>query len=224
MDVSGLRDLLVFCSWSGGKDSALALHEAIRGGAEPRMLVTMLTEDGIRSRSHGLHRSVLEAQSDAIGVPIRFVGATWADYERGFAELVRAAAEAGASTGIFGDIDIDGHREWVEGVCERGGASACLPLWGRDRAEVVNDLLAAGFKAVIVAVRDQVLPESLLGRVIDEEVLGEISAAGADLAGEHGEYHSLVVDGPIFNRPLEVELGEVKLSDGVLFRDLKVPA
>jgi uncharacterized protein (TIGR00290 family) len=200
------------------------MHEAIRGGAEPLLLVTMLTEDGVRSRSHGLHRSVLEAQSDALGVSIRFVGATWADYERGFSELVREAVEVGASTGIFGDIDIAGHREWVEGVCERRGATACLPLWGRDRAEVVNDLLTAGFKAVVVAVRDQVLPESLLGRVIDEEVLGEISAAGADPAGEQGEYHSLVVDGPIFSHPLEVEFGEVRLADGVLFRDVRVAA
>jgi uncharacterized protein (TIGR00290 family) len=222
VDVSGLRDLPVFCSWSGGKDSALALHEAIRGGAEPRMLVTMLTEGGVRSRSHGLHRSVLEAQSDAIGVPIEFVGATWANYERGFTELVRAAVDAGASTGVFGDLDIDGHREWVEGVCERGGASACLPLWNRDRTDVVSHLLAAGFKAVIVAVRDQVLPGSLLGRVLDEEVLGEISAAGADPAGERGEYHSLVVDGPMFNRPLEVEFGEFKLAGGVRFRDVSV--
>ncbi|MBN8870322.1 MAG: diphthine--ammonia ligase [Solirubrobacterales bacterium] len=222
MDVSGLRDLPVFCSWSGGKDSALALHEAIRAGAEPRLLVTMLTEDGIRSRSHGLHRSVLEAQSDALGVPIRFVGATWADYEPGFAQLVGAAVESGASTGVFGDIDIAGHREWVEGVCGRSGASACLPLWNRDRADVVSDLLDTGFKAVVVAVRDQVLPESLLGRVIDREVLGEISATGADPAGEHGEYHSLVTDGPMFKRPLEVEFGEVKLADGVLFRDVRV--
>ncbi len=131
------------------------------------------------------------------------------------------AGEEGATTGIFGDIDIEGHREWVERVCGQGGASACLPLWQRDRARVMEQLLEAGFKAVIVAVRDQVLPASLLGRVIDEAVLDEIAEAGADLAGEVGEYHSLVVDGPIFERPLDVALGERSLRDGVWFVDVR---
>ncbi len=210
----------MFCSWSGGKDSALALHEAKAAGALPRLLVTMMTESGDRSRSHGLRRSVLQAQADAMGMPIRFGAASWPHYERGFTGLVEEAHEQGATTGVFGDIDIEDHREWVDRVCRQAGASACLPLWGRDRSRVVEHLLDAGFKAVIVAVRDGVLPETLLGRAIDEAVLEEIESAGADPAGEHGEYHSLVVDGPIFERPVDVVLGEASLRDGVWFLDV----
>lgn len=211
----------VYCSWSGGKDSALALHEAIRVGAEPRFLVSMLTEGGERSRSHGLPRELLAAQAAAVGVSIRFGAATWRGYRE---ELVRVVAEGieatGARAGVFGDIDMDEHREWEEGVCAEVGTEAVLPLWHRDRRAVTDQLLASGFEAVIVAVRDGVLPRSLLGRTLDAGVLAEIEAMGADACGENGEFHTFVVDGPIFRERVEVELGERSLRDGVWFVDL----
>lgn len=216
--VAGAR---VFCSWSGGKDCALALHEAVSAGAQPALLVSMMCEDGQRSRSHGLHRSVLEAQAAAMGLPILFGAASWQGYE---AEFRRVVAGAGLDVGVFGDIDLAEHREWVERVCGELGVQAVLPLWERERSRVVADLLAAGFRSVLVAVRDDRLPASLLGRVLDDEVLGELRAAGVDLAGEEGEYHSLVVDGPLFAQPLAVGFGERVLRDGLWFVDVSVDA
>lgn len=223
-ELDELAEAAVFCSWSGGKDSALALHESVVAGAVPRVLITMMTERGQRSRSHGLHRAVLEAQAAAMGVAIWFGSATWASYEPVFRALVTEAGTVGARTGIFGDIDIDGHREWVQAVCSRAGATPCLPLWQRERRVVMEQLLDAGFRAVIVAVRDGVLASELLGETIDRTVLDEFARAGADLAGENGEYHSLVVDGPIFQRPLEVAMGERSLRDGVWFADMQPSA
>ena len=211
----------VFCSWSGGKDSALALHEAQRAGAEPRLLVSMMVEGGERSRSHGLSREVLAAQAAAVGLPIEFGAASWSGYE---AELIRvleaSIADGGPTVGIFGDIDMQDHRDWVERVCGLVGAEARLPIWQRDRRALMDELLDLGFRAVIVAVRDGVLPEDLLGRTIDADVVAAIEAAGADAAGENGEYHSLVVDGPLFERPLAVAAGERSLRDGVWFTDI----
>lgn len=212
----------MFCSWSGGKDCALALKESVDGGAVPRLLIAMMTEGGTRSRSHGLHREVLEAQAAAMGIPIRFGSATWAGYEREFQGLVHEAAAAGLTTGVFGDIDIEGHREWVERVCLRAGAKPCLPLWQRDRSLVMEHLSDAGLRAVIVAVRDGVLTSELLGRIIDDDVLHELARAGADLAGENGEYHSVVVDGPGFQRPLDLAVEGRTLRDGVWFADLRL--
>ena len=210
----------VFCSWSGGKDSALALHEAAAAGAEPRLLVAMMIEGGERSRSHGLSRELLEAQADAVGLPIRFGAASWDGYEDEMARtLTIAAAEFGTAVGVFGDIDIEHHREWVEGVCGRVGVEACQPLWQRDRRRLMGDLLAAGFEPVIVAVRDGVLPPELLGTTIDAGVVDELERLGSDAAGENGEFHSLVVDGPLFRYPLAIELGERSLRDGVWFTD-----
>jgi uncharacterized protein (TIGR00290 family) len=209
-----------YCSWSGGKDSALALHHAWGRGAQPGLLVTMLTEGGERSRSHGLRRELLEAQAAALGVPIAFAATSWDGYEEALRTELGAAARRGLRTGIFGDIDIEAHREWVESVAASVGTEAWLPLWQRSREALMRELLDLGFRAVIVAVRDEVLPPSLLGEEIDPAMLDRFASAGVDLAGENGEFHTFVVDGPIFSRPVEVDAGERSLRDGVWFVDL----
>jgi uncharacterized protein (TIGR00290 family) len=217
---SDLDGAPVFCSWSGGKDSALALHEAAAAGAEPRFLLAMMVEGGERSRSHGLSRELLQAQADAIGLPIRFGAASWDGYEDEMARAIAAgAAEFGTPVGVFGDIDIERHREWVESVCGRAGVEAYEPLWQRDRRRLMGDLLDAGFEPVIVAVRDGVLPVELLGTTIDADVVDELERLGSDAAGENGEFHSLVVDGPLFRWPLAIAWGERSLRDGVWFTD-----
>jgi uncharacterized protein (TIGR00290 family) len=217
---SDLDGVPAFCSWSGGKDSALALHEAAAAGAEPRFLLAMMVEGGERSRSHGLSRDLLRAQADAVGLPIRFGAASWDGYEDEMARAIAAgAAEFGTSVGVFGDIDVERHRDWVEGVCGRAGVEASQPLWQRDRRRLMGDLLDAGFEPVIVAVRDGVLPSELLGTTIDAGVVDELERLGSDVAGENGECHSFVVDGPLFRRRLAIELGERSLRDGVWFTD-----
>ncbi|MGN6202834.1 MAG: diphthine--ammonia ligase [Solirubrobacterales bacterium] len=221
-DEGDLRGLPVFCSWSGGKDSALALYEAVRAGAEPRLLVSMMTEGGERSRSHGLSRELLQAQAQALGVPIRFGAASWEGYEDELRrQLTAAVAEHGVVAGVFGDKEKASPHEWVERVCAEAAARALLPLWQRDRRRLMQDLLESGFEAVIVAVRDGILSPELLGRTIDDELVEEIAAAGSDPAGENGEYHSVVVDGPLFRRRLQLEAGERSLRDGVWFLDLQ---
>ena len=217
-----LRGTPVFCSWSGGKDSAFALHLAAEAGAVPRQLISMMVEGGERSRSHGLSREVLAAQAEAVGLPIEFGAASWNGYEAELLRVLEAGIAAGApALGVFGDIDMEDHRRWVERVCGLVGAEACLPLWQRDRRELMDELLDAGFEAVVVAVRDGVLPAELLGRTIDADTVAEIERAGADAAGENGEFHTLVVDGPLFGRRLEIEPGERSLRDGVWFMDLE---
>jgi diphthine-ammonia ligase len=213
----------IYCSWSGGKDSSLALNHAIQAGAEPGLLVTMLTEGGERSRSHGLRRELLEAQARAIDVPITFAATTWDDYEEALTGQLIEAERRGLRAGVFGDIDIDSHREWVERVARAAGTKAVHPLWQRNRAELMHELLDLGFRAVLVAVRDGLLPASLLGETIDAAMLDEFERAGVDLAGENGEFHTCVVDGPIFSHPVEIDRGETSLRDGVWFIDL-VPA
>jgi diphthine-ammonia ligase len=217
---SPARAVPAYCSWSGGKDSALALHHARAAGAELGLLVTMLTEGGERSRSHGLRRELLEAQAAAVGAPIAFAATTWDAYEEALRAELEGAARLGLRTGIFGDIDTEAHREWVERVAASVGTEAWLPLWRRSPEALMRELLGLGFRAVVVAVRDGVLPPALLGQVVDEEMLRHFADAGVDLAGENGEFHTFVVDGPIFSRPVEVDAGERSLRDGVWFVDL----
>jgi diphthine-ammonia ligase len=203
----------------------MALHEAAQAGAVPRLLISMMIEGGERSRSHGLSREVLTAQAEAIGIPIEFGAASWSGYEAELLRLLEAmTAGGGAKLGVFGDIDMEDHRRWVRRVCDLAGAQACLPLWQRDRRQLMTEIIDAGFEAVIVAVRDGILPSDLLGATIDADVVTEIERLGSDAAGENGEYHSLVVDGPLFERRLEIQLGEHSLRDGVWFTDVGLAA
>ncbi len=217
-----VRDVPVFCSWSGGKDSALALYEAVAKGARPRLLISMMTERGQRSRSHGLSREVLRAQADRLGLPIRFWPASWDGYESTFRAAVADAVASGAGLGVFGDLDIEDHRSWVEQQCASAGAAAWLPLWKRDHRRTACDLLDAGFRARIVAVRAGVGPRSLLGRSLDSDVLDELDRSGADPAGENGEYHTVVTAGPLFDRPLHLAVGKASLRNGMWFLDAAV--
>jgi diphthine-ammonia ligase len=213
----------VLCSsWSGGKDSCLALYRALQAGARLDCLVTMFTEGGERSRSHGLARHVLEAQADALNVPLLSASATWADYESCMVELLGQAARRGATAAVFGDIDIERHREWEETVCRRAGLEALLPLWQTDRLKLLEEWWSAGFEAVIVVAREGVVDRSYLGRVLDRQVANELTAMGVDACGENGEFHTLVTSGPIFKQPLRIELGQQVLLSGCWFQDVAV--
>ncbi|GGO33747.1 adenine nucleotide alpha hydrolase [Deinococcus humi] len=194
-------------SWSGGKDSALAFYRTRRAGGVPLAIVNVLDETGQRSRSHGLRPEILEAQAAALGVPLRTARASWASYEAEFTTLLAGAVVDGATAAVFGDIDLAAHRDWEEKVCRAAGLRASLPLWLEPRRALVDELLGLGFRALIVAVKEDALPARLLGRTLDAGVVAEIESLGADACGENGEYHTVLVDGPDFARPLNLVPG-----------------
>ncbi|HXV37069.1 MAG TPA: hypothetical protein VEC18_07960, partial [Myxococcota bacterium] len=160
----------VVLSWSGGKDCCLALHRAIASGAVPGALLTVFTEDGTRSRSHGLARSVLEAQAAALGVELRTTAASWQDYRAKLVQLLAAAQRDGARAAVFGDIDIDAHRDWELAVARDAGLTGLLPLWGASRRELLDEWWRLGFEARIIVVREGVLSREYLGRVLDAKL------------------------------------------------------
>src|SRR5262245_37263859 len=210
------------CSWSGGKDSCLALHRMLAAGGKLACLVTMFTEDGQRSRSHGLAREVLEAQAAAIGAPLLSAAATWDNYEAAFIGLLRSTHVHGVGTAVFGDIDIPRHREWEENVCRQAGLSAALPLWQNERMGLLEEWWAAGFEARIVVARDRLVDRHYLGRVLDRQTAEELAATGIDPCGENGEFHTVVTAGPLFRAPLKVQLGNQVLRSDCWFQDLAI--
>jgi uncharacterized protein (TIGR00290 family) len=169
-----------------------------------------------------MSREVLQAQASRIGVPIRFWATSWDDYEATFRTAVADAVASNATIGVFGDLGTDEHRRWIEQRCASAGAASWLPLWMRDRRRAVRDLIDAGFCARIIAVRAGVVPVALLGHDLDDDVLNELDRAGVDLAGEHGEYHTVVTAGPLFGRPLHLAVGEDSLRNGMWFLDVAV--
>jgi diphthine-ammonia ligase len=204
----------VVCSWSGGKDSALALQFAVEAGVRPVVLLTMLDESGERSRSHGLPLAVLEAQAAALELPLVTRSASWDDYTAVFVDELKRLAGRGLGECVFGDIDIEDHRLWCQRSCACAGMSARHPLWQRPRRDLLGEFLDRGFRATVVVVRDGVLGSSFLGRRLDWQLVEQLEAAGVDACGENGEYHTVVTDGPLFSKPLQLRhVGKKVVAD-----------
>jgi diphthine-ammonia ligase len=221
-DISLLQGTSFVCSWSGGKDSCLALWRAIELGGIPQMLLTMLDERGQRSRSHGLPVEVLQAQAESLGLPLKTAQASWEDYEEAFIAALRPTASEGAQASVFGDIDFEENRAWEEKVSQQAGLKAYIPLWQQSREELLRTFLELGFKATIIATKDNKLGKRFLGCELDGALLVEFEQAGIDLSGEAGEYHTIVTDGPLFNEPLSLQKGEITHHAGVWFLGVQI--
>lgn len=211
-----------FCSWSGGKDSCLALYKAIKEGGYPLRLLTMLVENGERSRSHGLHLEILKAQASSLNIPLITGATSWHNYEKTFISLLEKINSEGIRVGVFGDIDIEDHRKWVKRVCETVGVEAYHPLWKKPRMELLEEFIDEGFKAVIIAIKDDLLDKSFLGKVLDFDLIKEIEKQGVDPSGEEGEYHTVVIDGPIFSYQIPFKMDEQILSSGYWFQNISI--
>ncbi|MDC8757732.1 diphthine--ammonia ligase [Janthinobacterium fluminis] len=195
-------------SWSGGKDSCLALWRARQAGLAVPLLITAMDESGTRARSHGVPPALLQAQAASLGARLQCYHASWAEYEEKFIAMLRAAAAEGYSHAIFGDIDLAPHRAWEEKVCAAAGLTALLPLWGEARRRLVDEFIAAGFKAVVVCVDGRHLPAEFCGREFDAAFLADLPP-GVDACGENGEFHTFVYDGPAFSAPVALRRTDV---------------
>ncbi len=217
---SGLgNELPIACSWSGGKDSCLALHRARSCGARPVALLTMFDAGGERSRSHGLRPEVLAAQAVSLGLPLRLGRASWQSYEMVFKTQLLELVADGVRDVVFGDIDLLPHREWEERVCRETGARAHLPLWLGRRRSLLDEFWAAGFVCRIIAVDGARLGAEVLGEPLTPTLADTFEAHGIDACGENGEFHTVVTAGPGFAHPLELDFGVVVASGGHLAID-----
>lgn len=215
-----LRSSSFFCSWSGGKDSCLALYRAVKAGGRPEAILTMMMEGGERSRSHGLPVSLIRQQAESLGIPLFMRSTSWEDYESDFVSALYEFEKSGIPFGVFGDIDLDGHREWCQRVCSKANMKAYHPLWKRDQTALLHEFIDLEFKAMIIAVKQDVLDTGFLGRTLDHELIRKIVRAGSDPSGEAGEYHTVVTDGPLFSFPIHFETKDQVFHDGYWFLEV----
>jgi uncharacterized protein (TIGR00290 family) len=213
----------VALSWSGGKDSALALWALRRDGIEPAALLTTLTEDYDRISMHGVRGELLRAQAAASGVELVEIGIPAACpnevYEQRMSAALASPPLADVGAIAFADLFLADIRAYREERLAGAGREALFPVWGRDTAQLAREFIAAGFEAVLVCVDPAQLDPSFVGRPFDEELLADLPES-ADRCGENGEFHSFVHAGPVFERPIEIELGEAVTRDGFAFQDL----
>jgi len=199
-------------SYSGGKESALAVYKAINQGHEPVALITTYNTDAGRSHFHGLPEEVLQDVSASLGIPLWLVKTSGEAYTKNFEAALARAKEQGAEACVFGDIDIQGHFDWCSERCNNVGLQAMFPLWGRQRRDVVYELIDLGFTANISVINATLVNEKMLGQKLTKDITEAIAAGGADICGENGEYHTFVSDGPIFRYPVSFAFGEKAAS------------
>lgn len=197
-----------FCSWSGGKDSCLALNRALESGFDVCRLLTMFDETEDRSRSHAIPHKMIEAQAVALGIKLVTANASWQNYEQVFTKQLKKFQAEKITHGIFGDIDLQAHRDWEEKVCAAAGIEAVLPLWSENRIDAVEEFLREGFRAVVVCVNEKYLDASFCGRIFDENFVADLPET-VDACGENGEFHTFVFDGKIFKNPVEFRISEI---------------
>ncbi len=192
------------CSWSGGKDSCYALMQAVAQDYQPRLLINMMNENGKISRSHGLPESILQQQAAAMKLPLIALPTTWQAYEQNFVTVLQQArTKYAVDTMVFGDIDLQAHRDWEEMVCEKAGLQALLPLWQQDRRVLVQQMLEAGIRSMIVSC-NMTMGESFLGEYLSPQLITRLEDIGVDVCGENGEFHTVVVDCPLFQQPISL--------------------
>lgn len=203
--------------WSGGKDSALALHEVLKDPHyEVAALLTTVTEDYDRISMHGVRRALLEEQARSLGLPLSQVRISKEADNREYEAKMRTALELyqheGVSAVCFGDIFLEDLRAYREKNLAGVGLRGLFPLWKQDTMKLMDRFIGLGFKAVVVCVDTQVLDASFAGREIDKGFRASLPS-GVDPCGENGEFHSFVYEGPIFNRPIRLLRGETTVRD-----------
>jgi uncharacterized protein (TIGR00290 family) len=215
---------LIQLSWSGGKDSCMALAELLRDyPGRLDGLLTTITRDYDRISMHGVRRALLEAQAESLGLPLYEVvipkGASNQDYEASLATILTESIKRGVTTMAFGDLFLEDIRAYREKLMARLGLKTLYPVWGRDTAALIRRFIADGYRTIVVCVDPAKLDQSFAGRVIDDNFLADLPPH-VDPCGENGEFHTFAFDGPLFNKPIAFTVGERVLRDGFWFCDL----
>ena len=209
-------------SFSGGKDSSLALYHAMQTGNVIGLIV-MLEEQGQRSRSHAMPLDIIRAQAQAIGLPVFMASSSWNDYENKFINLLNEAKQKGAEVLVTGDLDMPEHGCWHDRVTQTVGLELGMPLWLRPHREVVEEFIQLGFQSVVVAVNLKLgMKVEDLGQVLSLEYIQELENRGIDPCGEGGEFHTTVIDGPIFNKAIPVRKLDIVYHEEYAFLPLEL--
>lgn len=208
-------------SWSGGKDCCIATITALSDDWKLTGIVTMLNKNGKVSRSHAIPLHILEQQAKAMKVPLLTTASTWDDYETNFiAALKQAAHQFNATMAVFGDIDTESHKLWEEKTSAAAGITASLPLWKKNRKKLVQQVIQCNIEAIIISCNTH-LGKDFIGRKLNNETLIALENAGVDVCGENGEYHTLVVNCPLFNNPVNYEIVEKRQHENYCFLEIQ---
>lgn len=211
-------------SWSGGKDSSLALHRMISDERYDVLgLLTTFTREYDRVTMHGVRRKLIRKQADAIGLPLYevFIPANASNevYDRVMEDIMKKLIDRGSEAIVFGDIFLEDVRRYREENLKKVGVKGIFPLWGSDTLELAKYFIDRGFKALVISVDSNVLGRGYVGKSFNYEFLRELPK-NVDPCGENGEFHTFVYNGPIFKNEVEFVKGKIVLREGFYYQDL----
>lgn len=213
----------VAVAWSGGKDSCYACYKAINAGYDvTTLLVTM--SDLKTSNFHMIGSELLDAQSEAMGIPIIKCTTTPGNYEQEFKKGLEEIKNAGIEGLVTGDVfDVAQHESgWLERVCGEVGLKPIKPLWHLNTKKILEEFIDVGFRAIVVRVNTELLGLEWLGREVNHDFLKQMLKLGTvDPCGEHGEFHTFVTSGPLFENNIEIVEAEKKILQGYGLLEIK---
>jgi len=203
-------------SWSGGKDSCLACYKAMQEGYSVEYLLNFISRESKRGCFHGLEARLLQFQANLIGIPLVQwqVSPDMQKYEEEFKAAVTQVRGKDIGTMVFGDIYLLEHESWIDRVCGDLNIKARQPLWNSSPEDIVDEFIRLGFKAIIVSCKADIMGKEYLGRQIDKSLVEELKKKDICPCGEKGEFHTLVVDGPIFSKPIKILEAEPIIKEG----------
>jgi len=207
----------VLFTWSGGKDSALAIYELQKiQKYEILSLLTTITEDYDRISMHGVRRTLLEQQADSLGIPLEKVflskNSSNKEYETKMCDCLAKYSKMGVSSVVFGDIFLEDVRKYRENNLAKIGMKGIFPLWKKDTRNIANTFINLGFQAITICVDSNVLDKKFVGRCYNKQFLYELPS-NVDPCGENGEFHSFVYDCPLFREKISFTIGDIVLRD-----------
>jgi uncharacterized protein (TIGR00290 family) len=217
----------IAASWSGGKDSCLALWKAIQKGYKPVFIYNAVSSRTNRVSMHGIRAQLILSQAQAMQVTLLQKKVTEKDYEGKFLSALRELREKGIKVWVFGDINLWEHKKWVEDMCQKEKVKALEPLWQMQERDVLEEFLRSGFQAVVTSAQERYFSKDWVGCKITLEFIEELATMrrtkDVTFCGEHGEYHTFVYDGPLFKWPVRFKKGKKLLKNGHWFIDLYLP-
>jgi len=213
-------------SWSGGKDSAMALFETRASNSfHVVALLTTVTRDFDRISMHGVRRVLLEKQAELLGLPVEKIwitkGAANQEYDSQMRRSLQKYKRSGVENVIFGDLFLQDIRRYREERLSEVGMRGVFPLWGRDTTKLARLIVDSGFRAIICTVDPKAMDKSYCGIEFDSDFVSRIPP-GVDPCGENGEFHTFVYDGPTFKERIDIKVGDVVLRDGFYFADISL--
>jgi len=211
-------------SWSSGKDSAWSLHMLRqRSDLEVVGLLTTVNQLYQRVAIHAVRLELLQRQADAVGLPLHIIDlpypCTNSQYEAKMAEFIEQAKHEGIECMAFGDLFLDDIRKYREAKLAGTGITPLFPLWQTPTGKLAKEMISGGLRAFVTCIDPAQLSGSFAGREFNEEFLSTLPDH-VDPCGERGEFHTFAFDGPMFSKPVAIELGEITEREGFVYADL----